>query len=156
MAEVKTKPSDMSVEAFIKGIEDERIRRDSKKLVSLMSKVTGEKPRVWGTGIVGFGTVHTKYASGREGDWPLVGFAPRKKNLTFYLMSGFVGYDDLLSKLGKHTTGKACLYVKTLDAVDEVVLAELVRRSVAHVVAVESESGGVPRMAHMPPAPEKT
>jgi hypothetical protein len=111
---------------------------------------------MWGSGIVGFGTLHTKYASGREGDWAQVGFAPRKRNLTLYFMSGLVGYEDLLSKLGKHTTGKACLYVKSLDAVDETVLAELVRRLVAHVLGVEAESGGVPRMAHMPPTPDQT
>lgn len=156
MAEPKTKPTGASVGAFLDAIQDEGRRRDSRRLTALMSKVTGEKPRMWGSGIVGFGTVHTKYASGREGDWPQVGFAPRKRNLTIYLMSGFVGYEDLLSKLGQHTTGKACLYVKSLDAVDEEVLTELVRRSVAHVVAVEAESGGVPRMAHMPPIPDQT
>ncbi|HJU51813.1 MAG TPA: DUF1801 domain-containing protein [Acidimicrobiia bacterium] len=144
----------MTVTQFLDGVEDEAKRRDSKKLVDLMKTVTGEEPRMWPGNIVGFGTYHYKYASGREGDAAVIGFSPRRQNLVIYLMSGFVGYEDLLQKLGKHTTGKACLYLKRLDKIDETALAELLRRSVAHVKAVESRSGGLPRMADMPPPPQ--
>jgi hypothetical protein len=95
--------------------------------------VTGEQPQMWGTSIVGFGSYHYKYKTGRQGDWFLTGFSPRKQALTLYIMSGFDGYDDLMSRLGKFTTGVACLYVKKLDDIDLGVLRELVRKSAAHV-----------------------
>ncbi|MGH8958048.1 MAG: DUF1801 domain-containing protein [Acidimicrobiia bacterium] len=151
MAELKTKPSKKSVKEFLDGIEDGERRRDSKKLVALMKEVTGEKPQMWGESIVGFGNYHYKYASGREGDAAIIGFSPRKQNLTIYLASGFVGYDELLARLGKHSTGKSCLYLKRFDQVDENVLTELLRESVAHVQAVEANTGGLPRMSEMPP-----
>jgi hypothetical protein len=151
MAELKTKPNKKSVRDFVDGISDEDRRRDSKKLVALMKEITGVKPQMWGENIVGFGSYHYKYASGREGDAAIIGFSPRKQSLTIYLASGFVGYDDLLARLGRHSTGKACLYLKRLDQVDENVLTELLRKSVAHVQDVEAEAGGLPRMSEMPP-----
>ncbi|NNF64786.1 MAG: DUF1801 domain-containing protein [Acidimicrobiia bacterium] len=133
MAELKTKKNEGDVEAFINSVEDDVKRQDCHKLIELMSSVTGDKPTMWGEKIVGFGSYHYKYASGREGDWMAVGFSPRKANLTLYLMSGFNEYEALLSKLGKHTTGKSCLYIKRLEDVDTDVLRELVATSVAHV-----------------------
>ncbi|HZN54721.1 MAG TPA: DUF1801 domain-containing protein [Candidatus Polarisedimenticolaceae bacterium] len=133
MAEQKTKATGASVDEFIGGIADEGRREDCKTLVKLMKKATGAKPAMWGPSIVGFGSYHYKYASGHEGDSCLVGFAPRKNELSIYIMSGFDGHAALLKKLGKHKTAKACLYVKKLDDVDLGVLEELVRRSVAHV-----------------------
>lgn len=133
MAENKTKATDNSVQAFLAGVEDERKREDSFALLQLMEDVTGEAARMWGDTIVGFGSYHYKYASGREGDAMLAGFSPRKQALTLYIMAGFDEYDALLEKLGKYKTGKACLYVKKLDDVDTAVLKELVERSVTHM-----------------------
>jgi len=101
--------------------------------MALMQRVTGEKPVMWGDSIIGFGSYHYKYASGREGDWFLTGFAPRKQNLTLYIMSGFELYDELLGKLGKYKTGKSCLYINKLEDVDQDVLLELVKQSAEHV-----------------------
>ncbi|MDL1911866.1 DUF1801 domain-containing protein [Chloroflexi bacterium CFX6] len=133
MAELKTKVNKASVEKFIKDIRDERTREDCRRIVEIMQKATKAEPKMWGTSIVGFGSYHYKYASGREGDWFLVGFSPRKQNLTLYIMSGFEGYDSLLKKLGKHSTGKSCLYIKRLEDVDLKVLEELVAKSVGHI-----------------------
>lgn len=130
MAEPKTKPSTVSIESFLAGVADETRRADCKALVKIMKRVTGAKPVMWGPSIVGFGSYHYKYASGHEGDSCLVGFAPRKTDLSIYIMSGFAGRETLLKKLGKHKAAKACLYVKTLADVDVAVLEELVRRSV--------------------------
>ena len=135
MAELKTKENDQSVEAFLAGIEDAQKQQDCRTLVAIMQEATGAAPRMWGDAIVGFGHYHYKYASGREGDWFLTGFSPRKQNLTLYIMAGFDDYDALLSKLGKHSTGKSCLYVKRLADVDMPVLTELVVESVAHMQA---------------------
>jgi hypothetical protein len=135
MAEPKTKKTDASVDAFIDAIEDEPKREDCRALVKMMKSATRAEPKLWGTNIVGFGEYHYKYASGKQGDWPLVAFAPRKQNITLYIMSGFDNYDELLRKLGKHSTGKACLYVKRLSDVDTGVLKELVKQSVAHMKA---------------------
>lgn len=129
MAELKTRKNDSSVEAFIDSISDERKRNDSRQLLELMSRVTKTEPAMWGGSIVGFGSYDYKYESGREGTWFRVGFSPRKQNLTLYLMDGFENYEDLLSQLGKHSTGKSCLYVKKLDDVDLKVLTQLVRDS---------------------------
>ena len=129
----KTVPTGKSVEKFLEGIDDERKRADSRELLDLMKDITGEEAVMWGDSIVGFGAYHYKYESGREGDMPLAGFSPRKQSLTLYIMDGFDEYDGLLGKLGKHSTGKACLYVKRLDDVDRDVLRELIRRSVAHM-----------------------
>ncbi|MCI0398480.1 MAG: DUF1801 domain-containing protein [Chloroflexi bacterium] len=133
MAELKTRQTDQSVEAFLNGIADEKKRQDCFTLLELMKRVTEAEPKMWGDSIVGFGSYHYKYASGREGDSFLAGFSPRKQNLTLYIMAGFDGYGALLSRLGKYTTGKACLYVKRLDDVNLDVLAELVRQSAGHV-----------------------
>lgn len=138
MAELKTKPTGRSVGAFLKSIVPEERRRDCAKLAAMMRRVTGEKPRLWGTGIVGFGTYHYKYATGREGDWFRTGFAPRRNDLTLYVMSGFNRHADLLARLGKYKTGTACLYIKRLADVDETALTELIARSVREPMAVTS------------------
>lgn len=138
MAELKTKKNDGDVAGFLSAIEPERRRKDAEAILALMKRVTKHKPAMWGTSIIGFGTYRYKYASGREGDWFLVGFSPRKQNLTVYIMSGFEGYDALLARLGKYKTGKACLYINRIDDINLDVLEELVRESVNHV-----ESGGV-------------
>jgi len=135
MAEPKTKLNDGNVRDFLNEVEDEKKRNDSFKILKLMQEVTGEEPKMWGTSIVGFGSYHYKYASGREGDWMLTGFSPRKQSLTLYIMSGFEQYDDLLSKLGKYSTGKSCLYIKKTEDVDMDVLRELVKLSSEHVAA---------------------
>ncbi len=133
MAELKTKPNSASVKDFIDGIEDERKRKDARAILKLMKEVTGKRPKMWGASIVGFGTYHYKYASGREGDWFVAGFSPRKQNLTLYIMSGFKGHDKLLAKLGKHKTGKSCLYINKLEDVNMTVLRELVKKSADYV-----------------------
>jgi hypothetical protein len=130
MAELKTKQNEQSVAAFLNGIEDERKRQDSWAIVELMQAVTGAEPVMWGDSIVGFGSYHYQYASGREGDWMLVGFSPRKQNLTLYIMPGFDRYEALLAQLGKYKTGKSCLYIKKLDDVNLDTLRELVSQSV--------------------------
>ena len=134
MAELKTKPTAVSVDATIAKIADERRRKDCKTLVAMMEKVTKAKPVMWGPSIVGFGKYHYKYASGHEGDMCLAGFASRKPDLTIYVMGDFTGRAALLKKLGKHKSSKACLYVKKLEDVDVGVLEELVRRSIDYVL----------------------
>lgn len=134
MAELKTKRTARSVDAFLRGIKDEQRQKDCRALVTLMKQATGAKPEMWGAGIVGFGSYHYKGASGREGDWFVTGFSPRKQNLTLYLISGFKGAEGLLKKLGKHSkSGGSCLYLKSLADVDLEVLRQLVERSVAAV-----------------------
>ena len=130
MAELKTKVNDASVAKFLEGVADERKRRDCFALVELMRKITKEEPKMWGASIVGFGTYHYKYASGREGDWFATGFAPRKQDLTIYLLTGFVAPAELMAKLGKHKTGVSCLYVKSLDDVHMPTLKTLITDSV--------------------------
>ncbi len=132
MAEPKTKKTRASVATFLASIEDEKKRKDSRVVLKMMKEITGEKPTMWGAAMVGFGSYHYTYASGREGDWFLTGFAPRKQALTLYIMSGFSKYDALLKKLGKFKTGKACLYIKKLEDVHLPTLEELIRRSVKH------------------------
>lgn len=139
MSDVKTKKNEASVEGFLKSVENEKCREDSSVVLDLMKEVTGEKPTMWGTSIVGFGSYHYKGASGREGDWMKVGFSPRKQNMTLYLMDGFSSYGSLLEKLGKHKTGKSCLYINKLEDVDQTVLRELVKQS------FKSMSGESPR-----------
>ena len=133
MAENKTVPTDQSVDEFLNAIADEQKRTDSFALLNLMREVTGMAPTMWGSSIVGFGSYHYKYASGREGDTILAGFSPRKQYLTIYSMGGIDPDDDLLKKLGKHTTGKGCLYIKRLDDVDLPTLKRLVEESVKRV-----------------------
>lgn len=134
MAELKTKPNDQDVEAFLNGVEDERKRQACFTVLQIMEQATGAKAKMWGDSIVGFGTYRYKYASGREGEWMLTGFSPRKQNLTLYIMSGFDAYDELLGNLGKYKTGKSCLYINKLADVDIEVLTDLVEQSVQHMV----------------------
>jgi Domain of unknown function (DU1801) len=133
MAENKTKPTDASVESYIAAIDDESRRTDCETLVKLMAKATKQKAKMWGSSIIGFGSYHYKYDSGREGDSCLTGFSPRKGDISVYLVANFSGQEELLSKLGKHKMGKACLYVKKLSDVDLKVLEQLVVGSVAEV-----------------------
>ncbi len=125
-----TKKTDAGVDDFLNAIADEQTRRDCFEIANIMKQATNSEPKMWGTGIVGFGSYHYKYASGREGDWMLTGFSPRKHNLTLYIMAGFERYDELLKKLGKFSTGKSCLYIKKLADVDKKILKKLVAESV--------------------------
>jgi hypothetical protein len=129
-AELKTQKNAGDVQAFLAGLEDEQKRQDSQAIVALMQEVSGLEPRMWGESIVGFGDYHYKYATGREGDTFQVGFSPRKQNLTIYLSYGFDEQAELMDRLGKYKTGKACLYVRRLADVDLDVLRELVRQTV--------------------------
>lgn len=126
MAENKTRATDGDVEAFIDGLADENVRADCRELLGLMGEASGAPPAMWGTSIVGFGDVHYRYASGREGDWFSIGFAPRKRTLTLYLMDGVETHSERLARLGKHSTGVGCLYVKRLDDIDREVLGEII------------------------------
>ena len=131
MAENKTKATEVSVTAYIDAIEDDNRREEAKVLVKLMRKVSGEKPAMWGPSIIGFGSHHYKYDSGREGDSPNIAFSPRKAAHSLYGFTGTDGADALLAKLGKHTTGKGCLYIKKLKDVDLTVLEALAANAVA-------------------------
>lgn len=133
MAELKTQKNDASVEEFLNAVANEKRREDSFVVNELMKEVTGEQPAMWGDSIVGFGSYRYKYASGREGDWPVIGFSPRKQSLTLYIMDGFEDYDYLLENLGKYKTGKSCLYINKLEDVDLSTLRKLIERSVAHL-----------------------
>jgi Domain of unknown function (DU1801) len=130
MADNKTKPTSLSVAAFIDAITDPTRRADAKALVKVMQGASGEKPRMWGPSIIGFGSCHYKYESGREGDMPLIGFSPRKAANVLYSILAFDDCKALLPKLGKHTTGKGCLYIKKLAEVDQQVLKSMVVKSV--------------------------
>ncbi len=132
MAELKTKETEASVEDFLNSIKDEQTRNDCFEIAQIMEKATKSAPKMWGSSIVGFGTQHLKYASGRELDWMKIGFSPRKQNLTLYVPGSLETYADLLEKLGKHTTGKGCLYIKTLKDVDAKILKELIKRSISN------------------------
>ena len=131
MADNKTKPTKLSVAAFINALTDPTRRTDAKALVKLMQNAAGEKPRMWWPSIVGFGSYHYKYDSGREGNAPLIGFSPRKGATVLYIMAGLSDCGALLAQLGKHTTGTGCLYIKKLADVDQKVLEALVVKSVA-------------------------
>ena len=133
--ENKTQITKASVEDFLNAVEHAGKRRDGFTILEMMREVTGMEPAMWGPSIVGFGSYHYTYASGREGDFPVTGFSPRKQNLTLYIMPGFDAYESLLSKLGKHTLGKSCLYIKKLADVDLEVLKELVAKSVSAMEA---------------------
>ena len=130
VAELKTKKTDASVEDFFNAIKDEQTRQDCFEISKMMKQVTRSEPKMWGSSIVGFGSRRIKYASGRELDWMLTGFSPRKANITLYVLSGSEKQESLLKKLGNYTTGKGCLYIKKLKDVDTKVLKELVRESV--------------------------
>jgi hypothetical protein len=130
MAEIKTKVNDGDVSAFINSVANEQRRKDGLTLLELFTKLTGEKPKMWGTSIIGFGQYHYKSEKSRqEGDWMLTGFSPRKQALTLYLMLGHADYSDLLSRLGKHKTGMGCLYINKLTDVDQAVLEDLIKLS---------------------------
>jgi len=131
MAENKTKQTKVSASKYIAAIGDERKRADAKALAKLLQDVTGEKAAMWGPSIVGFGSYHYKYDSGREGDMPLIGFSPRKPATVLYGATGFDGADSLLAKLGKHSMGKGCLYIKNLADIDPAVLKKLLTKAVA-------------------------
>ena len=131
MAELKTKLNDKSVEDFLNTVEDEQKRKDSFELLKIMREISGEPAKMWGSAIVGFGSYHYVYASGREGDWMLSGFSPRKASITLYLMAGFDQMGDELASLGKHKVGKGCLYVKSLSDIDEKVLRKMIKKSIA-------------------------
>ena len=131
MAENKTKPTKQSVAGFINGLTDPARRADAKALVKVMQSAAGEKPKMWGPSIIGFGSYHFKYESGREGDMPVIAFSPRKAATVLYGMTGCSEAAALLAKLGKHTTGKGCLYVKKLADVDQRVLETLMVKSLA-------------------------
>ncbi|HEV2826427.1 MAG TPA: DUF1801 domain-containing protein [Pyrinomonadaceae bacterium] len=130
MAELKTKETTASVSEFIDKIADPQRREDCRAVADIMRDVTGEEPKMWGSSIVGFGRYHYKYASGREGDWMITGFSPRKGDLTLYLMGGFDSFAELMKDLGKYKTGKSCLYIKKLADIDVGILRKLVSKSV--------------------------
>ena len=131
MAENKTKPTKLSVSDFIDAITDQGRRADAKALVKLMQKAAGEKPKMWGASIIGFGSHHYVYDSGREGDMPLIAFSPRKAATVLYGFTGFDGSEAFMAKLGKHTTGKGCVYIKKLADVDQKVLENMAAKAVA-------------------------
>lgn len=135
MSEMKTQPTEAAVSAFLEGVADPVRREECQAVLDLMRRVTGVEPKMWGGSMVGFGSYHYRYESGREGDWFVTGFSPRKANLTLYIMAGFDRYEGLLERLGKYSTGKSCLYLKRLSDVDLTVLEALVRESVQHVSA---------------------
>jgi hypothetical protein len=133
-SELKTRPNEASVEGFLNGIADERKRKDSFTVLEMMKRLSGEEPMMWGPAIIGFGSRPLKFASGRDFDCPLIGFSPRKANLTLYITDcGFAKYDEVLAKLGKHKTSVACLYIKRLSDVDESVLEKIISASLKHI-----------------------
>lgn len=135
MAANKTTVTDADPHAHVAGLADERRRRDAEALIAMMGRLTGEPPRMWGSSIVGFGSYHYRYDSGREGEAPLAGFAPRKAETVVYLVGEVPEQAALLARLGRHRMGKACLYIRSLEDVDPAVLEELVARSIAAIRA---------------------
>lgn len=133
MSELKTKRNDGDVRGYLESVANKRRREDALVMLELMREITGEPPEMWGSSIVGFGSYHYRYASGREGDWPIIGFAPRKQSLTLYIMPGFDRYEDLMAKLGKYKTGKSCLYINKLDDVNLETLKALIAESVEYM-----------------------
>jgi hypothetical protein len=133
MAENKTRPGGRSVTAFMNSITDADRRAECRTLIDIMRRETGARPVMWGSSIVGFGSYHYRYASGREGDFFLTGFSPRKQALTVYIIAGFSRYQDLLARLGRHRTGKSCLYLRSLDDVHLPTLRKLIGQSVRQV-----------------------
>ncbi len=129
MAELKTKQTDESVAKFLKTVADETKRKDCFEIIEMIKQVTGMQPKMWGTAIVGFGSYHYKYESGHEGDMCEIGFSPRKQNIALYIPGGALKYATLLEKLGKHKTGKGCLYINRLKDVSTDVLKEIITKS---------------------------
>lgn len=142
MTENKTQRNDGDVMAYLESVANKRRREDSLVVKALMEEVTGEPAEMWGASIVGFGSYHYRYESGREGEFMLSGFAPRKQSLTLYIMGGHERYQDLFAKLGKHRTGKSCLYINKLDDVDLDVLREIIAESVAYMRSADHIAGG--------------
>ena len=134
MADLKTVPTKVSVDKFLRGISDQKKRADCYQILKIMEQATRSKARMWGTSIVGFGDTHYVYESGREGDWFIIGFSPRKQNLTLYMMGGFHQFEDLMKQPGKHSTGKGCLYINKLEDVDIKVLKKLISKSVKNAL----------------------
>lgn len=133
MATLKTQPNHHSVKAFLQSVEDEQQRKDALRVLEIMQKISGETPQLWGDSIIGFGSYHYRYASGREGDWFLTGFSPRNNKLSLYIMAGFSQYASLMQQLGKYKTGKSCLYIRRLADVNKDVLEELIRQSLVYM-----------------------
>ena len=142
MAELKTKLNDASVDDFLNAIKDEQVRQDCWAIAEIMQKATKAEPKMWGASIVGFGSYHYKGASGREGDWMLTGFSPRKQNITLYIFGGFEGYDELMAQLGKHSCGKSCVYIKRLSDVHLPTLKKLINASVKHMLKTNPPAKG--------------
>ena len=137
MAELKTKLTNASVTDYLNAIENEQVRQDCFVILEIMQDATKVKPQMWGDSIVGFGTYHYVYASGREGDWPIIAFSPRKQNITLYIMADFEQYEELLAGLGKHTHAKSCLYIKRLSDIHLPTLKRLIQASVDHMIATQ-------------------
>lgn len=135
MAELRTQPNDRDVDAFLASVENDRRRRDAVMMKEIMSRLSGLEPRMWGDSIVGFGEYHYTTGSGKRATWMRTGFSPRKQALTLYIMDGFDSYDALLDRLGPHSTGRACLYIKDLEKVDTEALETLISASIEHVAA---------------------
>jgi len=140
MPDLKTQQNEDDIFLFLESVSNQQRKEDAFKVLSLITEIVGEEPKMWGTSIIGYGSYHYKYESGREGDWFLTGFSPRKQSLTLYIMAGFDEYDDLMSKLGKHKTGKSCLYINKLSDVDMDVLKELIAKSVIHMIETNQSS----------------
>jgi Domain of unknown function (DU1801) len=134
MTDIKTKPTDASVDDFLNSIKDEQVRKDCWTIVDIMQQATNAKPQMWGSSIVGFGSRQYKYASGRDINWMLTAFSPRKKNITLYISPGFEQYDELMAQLGKYTSGKSCVYIKRLSDVHLPTLKKLIKASVKHML----------------------
>lgn len=134
-SKLKTQATGASVASFLDGIADERRRKDAFAVLALMKKVTKAEPKMWGSSIVGFGDRHYQYASGRSGDWFLIGFSPRKAALVLYMMTGLQPHASLLKSLGKHKTGGGCLYIQNLEDIDQPTLIALMKESVANLAA---------------------
>lgn len=142
---------DEEVSRLVESIEDPMQREDSRELIEIMNEVTGEPPQLSASNMLGFGTCHFRYDSGRSGDTYKIGFAPRSDSITIYLISGMVGYDDLLSRLGKHRRAKSAIYIRRLADINVPVLVELLDRAVRHIDQVIADRGALPRMSKMPP-----
>ena len=141
-ADIKTKVNKASVTTFLNKVDDEQKRKDSFEIIKIMQQVSKEKPKMWGPSIIGFGSHHYKYESGREGDMPLIAFSPRKQYITLYLLMGNDYEKPLLKKLGKHTTSKVCLYIKKLSDVDMKTLKELITKTYQASKALKHDSAG--------------
>lgn len=140
MAELKTQQNDGDVDAFLESLDNDKRRRDAFTVKEIMTRLSGDEPRMWGSSIVGFGEYTYTSGSGKPSTWMKIGFSPRKQSLTLYIMDGFDNYDALLGELGPHSTGKACLYIKDLEKVDTKVLETLITRSLDQV-ASRNEAG---------------